>query len=1032
MRHVYPAVGVALAYLIVGRLSLLLAIPPGFASPVWPAAGIALAGVLVWGMRALPGVAIGSFAVNLVAGLTVGGAPDFLAATPVAVGVAAGATLQTAFAVVLLRRFLPVTSWHLESGREIGLLVLIGGPVSALVNALIGPTVLQAAGLIEGPAFGVNVFTWWVGDAIGAIVIAPVALLLLSSEGVSRARKAAVALPMLMIFIGAIAAFTTTRHYGVENARTAFDRLATNHQFTLVKHLGDLERLLLAMDGLFSAQPDTGREEFHRFTERAFEGFEGIQALEWVPRVPEAQRAAYEARAHADGLADFRFKHIADGVVEEPASMAEYFPVYYVEPMAGNEPALGLVSSSTAPSRQATIDAARDDGGFVIAEPVRLVQETGAQAGLLLFSPVYRSGGVPETLEGRRENLLGVTEAVVRMGDFLNSVLPAVGSDYDLHIRDTNASMDRWDVYGSQPAPNLLAVRYSIEVGGRAWAVTFTPTAQFYGQRMDWTSWIVLTTGLLMVSLLGVVLLHMTARTDIIGRMVDAKTDELSALSKQLRSVLNNAGDGIVSADSSGGNLVVNASAIRLLGYEGDDLAGVAITDLVEPLVGQAANTATSGASLPNEAQRGRFRHKDGTAFIGEYTKSAVYDDAGVPSGVVIVFRDITARVDAEMRVREATQKTDRALRELRQQEERFRTLVGNIPGAVYRCDADDDWTMRYLSDFIEQITGYPAAEFVDSKARTFFSIIHPDDVGEVQRAVAEGVNGSGYFVAQYRIACKNGEERWVFERGHALKDESGQVKHLDGFILDITDRQAAVTERERLISDLSDANEELGRFAHVASHDLKEPLRAVAGFTRLLESRHGEVMDASGREYLHHIMQASDRMQALIADLLVYARIGHEATEGFETVDLGSVMTDVVQNLSGAISDSEAIVDVGTMPRVQGNPIQLMRVMQNLVGNALKYHTPNSPPKIAVACVDTDQYWLISVSDDGIGIPAEQRDLVFAPFERLHSQVEYSGTGLGLAICRKIVESHDGLMSVAANAPRGSVFTVKLPKLSA
>jgi signal transduction histidine kinase len=206
----------------------------------------------------------------------------------------------------------------------------------------------------------------------------------------------------------------------------------------------------------------------------------------------------------------------------------------------------------------------------------------------------------------------------------------------------------------------------------------------------------------------------------------------------------------------------------------------------------------------------------------------------------------------------------------------------------------------------------------------------------------------------------------------------------------------------------------------------------AVAGFTQLLASRHADNIDEKGREYLGHIAKASDRMQALISDLLVYARLGHEAKEGFDQVDLNAVIADVTETLNGSIAEKQAAIDVETLPRVRGNAIQLMRVFQNLVSNALKFQRPEIAPNIRIRAEETPDHWLVSVADEGIGIPAAQHDRVFAPFERLHSDVEYSGTGLGLAICRKIVESHGGRLMVTDNAPHGVVFTVSLPKQAA
>lgn len=237
------------------------------------------------------------------------------------------------------------------------------------------------------------------------------------------------------------------------------------------------------------------------------------------------------------------------------------------------------------------------------------------------------------------------------------------------------------------------------------------------------------------------------------------------------------------------------------------------------------------------------------------------------------------------------------------------------------------------------------------------------------------------------------------------------------------------ISERENFIAELSRANEELERFAFAASHDLQEPLRLIANFNALLERRYGDRLDEDGRTFIQHSIDAATRMQTLIADLLTYGKVEHEAQSPRSRVDLGGVIADVLKNLENTLNTAEGEVRVGEMPVVSGIPSQLNQVFQNLIGNALKYRRPDTQPVITVRCEDAGDDWKLEVCDNGIGIQPQYAEMIFEPFKRLHGKTEFSGTGMGLAICRKIVESHDGVIWVEANPEGGSCFLFTLPK---
>lgn len=253
-------------------------------------------------------------------------------------------------------------------------------------------------------------------------------------------------------------------------------------------------------------------------------------------------------------------------------------------------------------------------------------------------------------------------------------------------------------------------------------------------------------------------------------------------------------------------------------------------------------------------------------------------------------------------------------------------------------------------------------------------------------------------------------------------------VPDLANTIYKILARKAFDKQLEDLVEALSESNTELERFAYIASHDLREPLRMIAGFNKLIDDRYRENLDDEGREYVQLSMDAATRMQQLIDDLLAYARLGQEG-ERVEVVDVGKIMGHVRENIGEAIADSRAEITCGTLPGVVGNRVRLTRLLQNLVGNAIKYQPPDRDPKVHISAERDGTDWVFSVRDNGIGIAEEYRAQIFDPFKRLHGSQEFSGTGIGLAICRKIVDGHGGRIWVASSVPgEGSVFKFTIP----
>jgi light-regulated signal transduction histidine kinase (bacteriophytochrome) len=227
-------------------------------------------------------------------------------------------------------------------------------------------------------------------------------------------------------------------------------------------------------------------------------------------------------------------------------------------------------------------------------------------------------------------------------------------------------------------------------------------------------------------------------------------------------------------------------------------------------------------------------------------------------------------------------------------------------------------------------------------------------------------------------------------------------------------------------VEELARSNADLEQFAYVASHDLQEPLRMVAAYTQLLSERYKGKLDENADKFIGYASEGALRMQVLIQDLLAFSRVGRNGAAS-ASVDCNAVMQEVLQSLAPAIQECGAVVTHGELPAVWADRTQIAQVLQNLIGNAIKFRGKEAPA-IAVQVNREDQQWQFSVSDNGIGIAPEYAQNIFVVFQRLHARTEYPGNGIGLAICKKIIERYGGRIWVESQTGSGSSFKFTVP----
>ncbi len=365
----------------------------------------------------------------------------------------------------------------------------------------------------------------------------------------------------------------------------------------------------------------------------------------------------------------------------------------------------------------------------------------------------------------------------------------------------------------------------------------------------------------------------------------------------------------------------------------------------------------------------------------------------------------------------------------LEKSEERFRLLAETIEDVFWMRTPGLEKTL-YVSPAYEKIWGRKCRTLYDDP-KSFMETVHPADRDRVLAALHR--HGQGEWHVEYRIESEEGGRRWIDDRGFPVRDEKGNLRFMVGTATDIS-------ALKKIESELKTKNEALQDFSYVASHDLQEPLRKVISFTDILREDYADALDREGRDIFGRIINATQRMQDLLNALLQYSRIGWKS-ENAKPVDLKKAVGEAVKNLSVQIEQTQAQIDIESLPVVAGDGTLLTQLFQNLLNNALKFSREGHPPKVEItskrvkmdAAVSSGhragaEGVRITVRDNGIGFAPEQFETVFKPFQRLHGRSAYPGTGMGLAICQRIVERHGGTVSVKSEPGKGSTFEVVLP----
>ena len=408
------------------------------------------------------------------------------------------------------------------------------------------------------------------------------------------------------------------------------------------------------------------------------------------------------------------------------------------------------------------------------------------------------------------------------------------------------------------------------------------------------------------------------------------------------------------------------------------------------------------------------------------HTKKIRFQDANNHSYILGISRDVTERIESE-------KQQNILLESLAESNNLKQAIVDSAQHLIISTDAEGVVTL--FNKASQKALGYTEEEIVGNATPAKWH-----DMDEVVKHAQTLTQELGYDVTPgfdvFIIKAQNNiseTREWSFIRkdgsrfpaqltASCLRDSEGNITGYLGIIEDISARKEAEAEVLR-------SNQELERFAYVASHDLQEPLRMVTNFTQLLEKHYGDKLDGRALEYIQYASNGALRMQQLVRDLLEYARIGNVA-ETHEEINLDYLKSSIHENLSESIQQSGATILWPELPTVVAEPVRIFSVFQNIIGNAIKYRQPDVTPNIKIAVADSSNYWLFSISDNGIGMKQQYCEKIFEPFKRLHRKEEYSGTGMGLSICRKSIEGLGGKIWAESELGKGSTFYFTLLKI--
>lgn len=753
------------AYVVTGKLGLMLALPPGYASAIFPPAGIAIAASFVAGKKSLPAIFLGSLLLNAWVGYTTNHAIN-VTELEAALFIACASVVQAGIGGWWLRRSIGYPT-AFDTPRDV-VNFFISAPVICLVSASISVGGLFALGLIGKAHCFTSWASWWIGDSLGLVVMLPLILAVIGSpRQIWRKRLGTVALPMLITFVLLIIIFITVSRWEHKDSLIEFDGLSNQLSEQLQVRFEAQESALVQTSELFTYRnfnPIT-RQDFHHFVKGALREFPMISAIEWAPKVGYSNRAAFKAE-QAHDFPDFDIKEIGANKALVSASVRNYYyPITYIEPLTtGMQSVLGFDLASL-PGRKATILKALKEKVAVATSPINLINQQSTEQGLLLIYPV--NGNVRE----------GVLLSVLKANDFLGGLFMPVQPLLNSRLVDIESGLALYDGFTADQSKVLYTRSFAF--GTRHYRLETSPTALYYEQHHSWQSWGILVLGFFGTGLMGALLLLGTGYTARVEASVRDKTAELKESSSRFQEITSTLGQGVYVMDINGLINFTNPVAQRLLGWTENELLGQNAHllfhykkmdhspypehDCEMRMVMKSGQTFKSSEEV--------FWQKDGTLININVTSTPLFRNNEIV-GAVVVFDDITDRKKIEQA--------------LRASEKSFREVIEYAPIGIAIVSLEGRFIK--VNQALCNIVGYDSDELIKL---TFQEITHAEDLSAdleyVQQLVDDQIKS---YRMEKRYIRKDKNIVWIQLSVSISRDEDNTPLYFIAQVEDIAERK--------------------------------------------------------------------------------------------------------------------------------------------------------------------------------------------------------------------------------------------------
>ena len=1022
---------VALAYAALGFVMLLLLTPSGYAAPLWPAAGFALAVILMCGPRCWPGVWLGAFIINTSLDISWPGAG-------VAVLLAAGTTLQALAGAWLTRRFLTVTQ-PLSLEPDVWRFLLLAGPVACVVAASISTLVLSLFERITAEDILAQWLLWWTGDTLGVLLFTPLILLIWPGSRTYWPRAGTrVALPLLVMAVLITASHLGLAYFEARQAKAKADRLMENVYENGTPSLLTLTEPLRSLERFFVASEEVTREEYALFNAWATERT-GLIAVDWAPRVPAAERTAFEMARRSGALADYRiFELDAEQQPRAPAERNEYFPVRYTAPMAGNEVVIGLDHGFEEPRRRAMAHAV-EMGKIITASATPLLRTQ--KNTLLAYQAVYPPDfDVKTSSASERETaLLGFIVGVYEIDNvFAPLAREAANFGIAFRITDVTPSYVPHILAGNLATDATVEWERKIRFTNRDWLLEMHPLDGYWHPGGSLQSRIYFIFSVLAALLIAFAAMSAAGRQAATEAVVAARTteleDELSARraaetalrvsESNLEITLHSIGDAVLATDTEGRVTRMNPIAESLTGWPQTEAIGRPIESVFHIINEKTRQPAPIPVNkvLHTGKIHGLANH---TIIISRYGSEFHIADSAAPirdqddniRGVVLVFRDVGEEREAE--------------RALQASEARYRDLINFSPLGIF---IQSGGYFVFMNPKALVLLGADSADKLIG--RRVLDFIHPDS----RDAVAERIR----LLNHAQKAAPPLEEKWLRLDGSEFFGEATAVPYLhEGqpgalvLLQDITPRKETDEALKQARLDAEHANRAKSAFLATMSHEIRTPMNGVIGMVEILaQSR----LSSHQTELVNTIRDSATALLSIIDDILDFSKIEAGRLEieqiPVSVPDLVEGLCNTMVPLAAAKGVTLSLFISPLIPeQLLSDDVRLRQLLYNLIGNALKFSAgnPQRPGAVSIRveiASDTPLRLSFRIADNGIGMKPETLDKLFTVFTQAEVSTtrRFGGTGLGLAICKRLVEMMDGEITAESRYGEGSVFTVTLP----